>query len=313
MSWFVGSLASWSIHPLAERTNQRTNQLTSQRKTRFMSTNTPSDQLRILIIGAHPDDPDYSAGGTAALYAHNGHIVKMVSLTNGDAGHHEMGGAPLAWRRREEAAAAGAQLGAEYITLDIHDGALLPTLENRNTVIALIREFQPDLITVHRPNDYHPDHRYTSQLVQDASYMVTVPNVVSHVPHLRKMPVIVYTWDHFQKPYSFQPTVVVAIDETVEQKVDALHCHTSQMYEWLPYNGRYLHEVPADPSARRAWLRQRQEMRLQHQANLYRAQLIERYGEERGRAIQYAESFEACEYGTPLDEENCQRLFPVFD
>ncbi|MEZ4674255.1 MAG: PIG-L family deacetylase [Caldilineaceae bacterium] len=277
-----------------------------------MSNQLIKNPLRILIIGAHPDDPDYSAGGTAALYAGHGHTVKLVSLTNGDAGHHEEGGAPLAWRRRQEAAAAGAQLGVEYITLDIHDGALLPTLDNRNTVIALIREFQPDLITIHRPNDYHPDHRYASQLVQDASYMVTVPNVVSHVPHLRTMPVIVHSWDHFQKPYPFQPDVVVAIDEVVEQKVDALHCHTSQMYEWLPYNGRYLEEVPAELSARRSWLRQRQDARLRYQADLYRSRLIELYGEAHGQAVKYAESFEACEYGTPLTAENRQRLFPFF-
>ncbi len=278
-----------------------------------MLSQSTTDPLRILIIGAHPDDPDYSAGGTAALYARRGHTVKLVSLTNGDAGHHEEGGAPLAWRRRAEAAAAGAQLGVEYITLDIHDGALLPTLENRDTVIALIRDFQPDLITVHRPNDYHPDHRYASLLVQDASYMVTVPNVVSRVPHLRTMPVIVHTWDHFQKPYPFQPDVVVAIDETVEQKVDALHCHTSQMYEWLPYNGRYLEEVPAELAERRDWLRQRQDARLCRQADLYRIKLIEFYGEARGQTIHYAEAFEACEYGTPLTPENRQRLFPFFD
>jgi len=274
---------------------------------------TETDPLRILIIGAHPDDPDYSVGGTAALYASLGHHVKLVSLTNGDAGHHEEKGETLAWRRRHEAAAAGAQLGVDYITLDIHDGTLLPTLENRNQVIALIREFQPDLITVHRPNDYHPDHRYASQLVQDASYMVTVPHVVSHVPHLRTMPVIVHSWDHFQKPHPFQPDVVVSIDETVEQKVSALHCHTSQMYEWLPYNGRYLEEVPTDHSQRRDWLWQHIDARLSRQANLYRSRLIDLYGAERGQAIQYAESFEACEYGTPLTEENLTRLFPFFE
>jgi LmbE family N-acetylglucosaminyl deacetylase len=237
----------------------------------------------------------------------------MVSLTNGDAGHHEQGGAPLAWRRRQEAAASGAVLGVEYITLDIHDGALLPTLENRNTVIAIIREFQPDLITVHRPNDYHPDHRYASQLVQDASYMVTVPNVVSHAPHLRKMPVIVHTWDRFQKPYPFQADVTVAIDDVIEQKVDALHCHTSQMYEWLPYNGRYLEEVPADDAERRAWLRQRLDPRLRRAADLYRDQLLERYGPDKGRQVRYVEAFEVCEYGSPLTEENLKLLFPFFD
>lgn len=270
------------------------------------------NQLNILIFGAHPDDPDFSAGGVAALYARQGHRVKMVSLTNGDAGHHTEGGAPLAWRRRAEAATAGQALGVEYITLDIHDGALLPTLENRHQVIAIIRAFQPDLVMVHRPNDYHPDHRYASQLVQDASYMVTVPNVVSHVPHLRTMPVIVHTWDHFQKPYPFQPDVVVAIDEVIEQKFNALHCHTSQMYEWLPYNGRYLEEVPTSESERRAWLHRRIEPRMRRQADLYRAQLVALYGETQGRQVQYAESFEACEYGAPLTTENRQRLFPFF-
>ena len=143
--------------------------------------------------------------------------------------------------------------------------------------------------------------------------MVTVPNVISHVPHLRTMPVIVHSWDHFQKPYPFRPDVVVAIDETAERKVDALHCHTSQVYEWLPYNGLYLDKVPTEPALRRGWLRQQVEERLARQANLYRDRLIELYGEERGRAIRYAESFEACEYGTPLTAENLHRLFPFFE
>jgi LmbE family N-acetylglucosaminyl deacetylase len=237
----------------------------------------------------------------------------MVSLTNGDAGHHEMGGAPLAWRRRAEAAAAGACLGVEYITLDIHDATLLPTLENRQQVIAVTREFQPDLVMVHRPNDYHPDHRYASQLVQDASYLLTVPNVVSHVPHLRTMPTIVYTWDHFQKPYPFHADVVVDIDEVIEQKLDALHCHTSQVYEWLPYNGRYLDQVPATPDERRAWLGQQFSYRFRQVADLYRDKLIAVYGEERGRRVQHVEAFEACEYGAPLADENRSRLFPFFD
>lgn len=140
--------------------------------------------------------------------------------------------------------------------------------------------------------------------------MVTVPNVVSHVPHLRTMPVIVHTWDHFQKPYPFQPDVVVSIDETIERKFAALHCHTSQVYEWLPYNGRYLEEVPADPDERFQWLRSRYEARLRRVADLYRDRLIERYGAERGRQVQYAEAFEACEYGSPLTADAQAHLFP---
>src|SRR5689334_10381543 len=213
------------------------------------------DRLRVLAFGAHPDDCDFTAGGVGALYTRQGHEVLFVSVTNGDAGHHEMGGARLAQRRRAEAAAAGAAIGIRYEVLDNHDGELLPTLENRRQIISIIRSFRPDLVMTPRPNDYHPDHRYTSQLIQDAAYMVTVPNVCAFAEHLPVDPVIVYVSDTFQRPYPFTPDVVVAIDDVVEQKVDMAACHVSQVYEWLPYNGRYLDQVPADPGARRAWLR----------------------------------------------------------
>lgn len=272
-----------------------------------------NDKLGILIFGAHPDDPDSKAAGVAALYARQGHRVKMISMTNGDAGHYEQGGAPLAWRRRQEAAAAGKALGCEYITLDHHDGELLPTLAVRREVIALIREFKPDLVMTHRPNDYHPDHRYTSQVIQDALYMVTVPNVVSHVPHLSYNPVAVYLWDHFQKPYPFTPEVVVGIDAVIEQKIDALHAHTSQMYEWLAYNRGSLEAVPVGEAERRAWLKETRGDHMRRPAELYRDKLIELYGAEKGRQFEYAEAFEVCEYGAPLTEQNLKRLFPFFD
>src|SRR5579884_6894 len=172
--------------------------------------------LRILVFGAHPDDPDASAGGVAALYGRQGHQVKFVSLTNGDAGHHEIGGVGLARRRYAETQAVANVLGlAEYQVLDNHDGELEPTLANRRQVIRIIREFEPDLILSPRPNDYHPDHRYTSILVQDAAYMVTVPNIVALTDHLRKNPVIAYVSDTFRKPYPFSPDVVVDVTEAM--------------------------------------------------------------------------------------------------
>jgi N-acetylglucosamine malate deacetylase 1 len=255
--------------------------------------------LRLLIIGAHPDDADYHAGGTAALYRAAGHVVKMVSLTNGDAGHQTLRGADLARRRREEARAAGAVIGAEYEVLDNHDGELLPTLENRRQVIRLIRGFRPDLVLTHRPNDYHPDHRYTSQLVQDAAYMVTVPAVVPEAPHLPRDPVIGYLPDHFQKPYPFQPAVAVDVGGVLDQAVAMLDCHRSQFYEWLPYNGGYLDRVPAGDAARREWLGGQARDRLRSWAD----------GPERGGRVEYAEAFEACEYGAPLDGAARERLF----
>lgn len=268
------------------------------------------DGLRILVIGAHPDDCDITAGGTAALYAQRGHVVKMVSLTNGDAGHHEMGGAPLAWRRRQEARAAGACLGVEYVTLDNHDGELSPSLAIRRRLIGIIRAFAPDLVMSSRPWDYHPDHRAAGQLVMDAIYLCTVPNIVSDVPHLRRMPVSVYVADGFQKPYPFEPDVAIDIDPVLEKKLDALHCHTSQVYEWLPYNREELDQVPETEDARRAWLPGHYLPRFERQAEQYRDLLVARYGRERGMAVSAVEAFEGSEYGSPLTVENAKRLFP---
>ena len=265
--------------------------------------------LRLLIIGAHPDDADYAAGGTAALYRAAGHDVRMVSLTNGDAGHHVIAGPALAQRRREEARRSGAVIGAEYHVFDIHDGELEPTLQNRWKVIELIRTYNPDLILTHRPNDYHPDHRYTSQLVQDAAYMITVPPVVPGTPHLMTNPVIAYLPDEFRKPYPFSPTVAVDVGPVLNKIVDMLHCHESQFYEWLPYNVGVADQVPADDAARRAWLKQQIAERLRKQAHRFRATLVQCYGDQRGNAVEYAEAFEPCEYGAPMDESAVRKLF----
>jgi LmbE family N-acetylglucosaminyl deacetylase len=264
--------------------------------------------LRLLIIGAHPDDAEYHAGGLAALYCAAGHVVKMVSLTNGDAGHHILRGPELAVRRKAEAAAAGAVIGAEYDVFDNPDGELLPTLENRRRVIRLIRGFRPDLVLTHRPNDYHPDHRYTSQLVQDAAYLLTVPALVPEVPHLDRDPVIAYLADEFQKPRPFQPTVAIAVDGVVDRLVAMLHCHASQFYEWLPYNGGFADEVPPDHAGRREWLAARVRTRLERWAE--RCQELLRHP---GGLVRYAEAFEACEYGAPLNAAARWRLFPFGD
>lgn len=269
--------------------------------------------LRVLVFGAHPDDCDIKAGGVAALYVQQGHRVKFVSVTNGDAGHHEMGGGPLAQRRYAEAQAAAEIIGIEYELLDNHDGELMPTLENRYQIIRAIREFRPDVIMTHRPNDYHPDHRYTSTLVQDAAYMVTVPNICPLTPHLTKNPVIVYLSDGFMKPYPFTPDVAVGIDAVVEQKIDMLHCHTSQFYEWLPYNSGTLDAVPDGAVVRRAWLAERLLTRFRDTAEKYQDLLNACYGEKVAANIQYAEAFEASEYGSSLTAENIPILFPFFE
>lgn len=267
-------------------------------------------KLRVLVIGAHPDDCDVKAGGVAVLYRQAGHQVRFVSVTNGESGHHRISGAELAAIRRKEAAAAAAVLDIRYDVLSHRDGRLLPTLAARDEIIGLIREYRPDLILTHRPNDYHPDHRYTSQLVCDAAYMVTVPPVVPDVPALRDNPVIAYLSDHFTRPYPFTPTVVVDVEPVIEQVVDALDCHKSQFYEWLPFNHRHEEHVPASPSDRRGWLGERFRQRIAPLAEKYRDLLIATYGQERGQRIRYIEAFEPCEYGSPLTAANCRMLFP---
>jgi LmbE family N-acetylglucosaminyl deacetylase len=269
-----------------------------------------AERLRILIIGAHPDDADIKAGGTAVRWSTLGHVVRLVSLTNGQAGHHAMHGPTLARRRRAEAEAAAAVIGATYDVLDLPDGELDDRLEYRHQVIRLVRSFQPDLLITHRSTDYHPDHRFTGLLVQDASYLLTVPAICPETPHLPAVPVILYFSDAFKKPSRFEPHVVVDIESEFERVVSILHCHQSQFYEWLPYNAGYLDQVPEEETARRAWLAERIERRIRPLADRYRDLVLQTYGEEQGRRVRFIEAFEVSEFGAPLDAEARQRLFP---
>ena len=206
----------------------------------------PARPLRIIVFGAHPDDCELEAAGTAARWAKLGYKVKFVSVTNGDIGHHEMAGAILARRRTAEVKRCAEILGIETEVLDIHDGELLPTLENRRLITRKIREWQADVVISHRPNDYHPDHRYTGILVQDAAFMVIVPSFCPDVPALRKNPVFLYTEDDFKKPNPFEPDVVVPIDPVLEQKVACVDALESQFYEWNPWLFGYLDQVPKE-------------------------------------------------------------------
>lgn len=268
-------------------------------------------KIRMMVVCAHPDDADLMAGGLAVKHAKLGNTVKFVSLTNGNAGHHIIGGKQLAERRYEEAQQAAKIGGFEYQIWDVDDGTLIPSLENRRKLIEQIRDFKPDMVLTHRPNDYHPDHRYTSQLVQDAAYLLTVPNVCSLTRHMDKMPVIAYLYDNFQKPYPFLPDMIVSIDDVIDTKIKMLDSHVSQMYEWLPYNDNNSEPIPEERNARLVWLKNEWNSYLAGVADKYRTQLINRYGEEKGESIKYAEAFEFCEYGSILDKKQIDILFPL--
>lgn len=266
-------------------------------------------KLRIIAIGAHPDDCDIKFGGTAAKLAKAGHAVKFLSVTNGDAGHHEIGGAALAKRRYLETQESARRIGiAEYQVLDNHDGELMPTLEVRRQIIRAIRQWKADIVISPRPNDYHPDHRYTGVLVQDAAYMVVVPNVVADTPPLERNPIFLYYQDGFQKPAPFRPDVVVPIDDVWDTKINGMDAHTSQFYEWLPWVDRRLNEVPKDAAARKKWLSGR---RVQPVNDAVRKTLTEEIGADGTAKVQYVESFELCEYGRRPSLDELRKMFPI--
>ena len=273
-------------------------------------------KLRIIVFGAHPDDPEYKAGGTAAKWTKLGHQVKLVSVTNGDIGHWKMAGGPLALRRKAEAAAADKVLGASSEVLDIHDGELEPTLEHRRTIVRLIRNWRADIVIAHRPWDYHPDHRYVGVLVQDAAYMVTVPFFCPDTPPLKSNPLFLYSSDRFQRPYPFRPDIAVAVDDVFDVKLDAIHQLPSQAYEGgADGNEERLAAVPPaeDVAGRKAWLKKRWAARQADEAERSREALVKWYGPEKGRAVKFAETFEVCEYGRQPSPDEIRKLFPFFN
>lgn len=287
-------------------------------------------QIRAMMIGAHPDDLDFRCGGLAVKYARAGHKVKFLAMCNGSGGHHIMSPKEISERRYKETQRVAEIAGIEYdVWMDSEDCELTASLENRKRLVREIRKFNPDVIFCSRPNDYHPDHRGASQLVQDASYVVIVPHFCPDVPAMKKAPVILHFYDHFQNP-PFEADLMIDVEDAIDEKFEMQAAHESQMFEWLPYTKGTLDQVPADPEERKEWLRQPRiprdgsldmsmftknligspsEYREAAAAVKFRDKLIERYG-EKGKDIYFAEGFSVCEYGAPLTKEAEQELFP---
>jgi LmbE family N-acetylglucosaminyl deacetylase len=256
--------------------------------------------VRVIVFGAHPDDCDLEAGGTAIKFVKMGCKVRFVSMTNGDAGHQSMGGGALAKRRMAEAQEAGRRFGVEYTVIDNHDGELMPTLENRLKVIREIRDWKADIVITHPANDYHPDHRYTSLLVQDASFMVIVPNVAPDTPPLKRNPI--FLWSDFT-----DPDIAFDIDNVADQKIYAASAHVSQFFEWLPWLDGTLDKVPAGEEGRlkfmSSWLTPPNEA--------VRECLKKWYGEQAASKIKNAEAFKIADYSRKPDNEELLKLFPI--
>jgi LmbE family N-acetylglucosaminyl deacetylase len=268
-----------------------------------------SKKLNVVVLGAHPDDADYKVGGTAILLAKAGHRVLFVSITNGQAGHQVLKGKELAEIRKKEAAEAAKRLGITYLVLDNPDGELTASLEVRRQIIKIIREWGADYVIGHRPNDYHPDHRNASVLMQDAAYLVIVPNIVPDVPPLKKNPVFLYMEDRFQKPQAFHPDICVDITSVYEQKIYAMSAHESQYFEWLPWTNGQLDEVPQGKEERLKWLVAGRKPAMSREK---KDCLIKWLGKKKARNCTWAESFEICEYGRQPSDLEIRELLASF-
>jgi N-acetylglucosamine malate deacetylase 1 len=275
------------------------------------STAAQSKPLRVIAFGAHPDDAELKASGVAAMWAAAGAKVKFVAMTNGDVGHFESAGGPLAKRRKAEVAECAKILGIENEVLDIHDGELVPSLENRRTVARLIREWQADIVMGHRPYDYHPDHRYTGVLLDDTAVVVVAPFFVPDTPPTMRNPVYMYYSDGFQDPKPFSPSIVVGIDSVADKKWRCISAMPSQFGDRDSWQARTLPNVPQDDRERASYLLDIVKKRNIAVADQYRDVLVKLYGPERGKKIQYAEAFQLGQYGRQASIEELKKMFPM--
>jgi LmbE family N-acetylglucosaminyl deacetylase len=280
---------------------------------RAASAQTPAArQLHIIAFGAHPDDAELKFAGTAALFAAQGHKVKLVAMTNGDVGHFSQAGGPLAQRRKAEVEACHAKLGVATDVFDIHDGELMPDLETRKKVANVIRDWQADIVLSHRPWDYHPDHRAVGKLAEDAAVVVAAPYFAPYTPPTKGNPIFLFYSDPFKHPYPFDPILAVGIDEVAQKKWDCISALPSQFGDADSWQARYGRDVPADEAGRKAYLLDIVKQRNADVANQYRDLLVKLYGEQKGRAIKYAEAFELNQYGSGATADDLKKMFPTF-
>lgn len=256
--------------------------------------------LRVMVIGAHPDDADVRCSGFARTLVEAGHRVRFVSLVNGDKGHQFMESKDVAVRRHGETRNVIKTLGIEdYIVGDTPDCELQPTLEERKKVTKIIREFGPNIIITHRPNDYHCDHRACATLVQDATYLVGVPLWCPDVPVPDTIPTVFFMGDRFTQPTPFRPDFVIDVSKHEETICRTFACHESQMFEWLvPEHGFKLSDVPPaeDVAGRLAFIRKSALHLVADYAHAFDTAVEKAYP---GRKPKLVEVYEKSEYGRP--------------
>jgi len=268
--------------------------------------------VRVMVIGAHPDDADIVCGCTAARLVAKGCQVKFVSVTDGRMGHHRLSPDETAKTRRAETLEAAKRFGlAGYDIYGYPDCGLIPSYEARCLMARKIREFAPDYIVTHRTCDYHADHRAAGQLVMDARYLLGVPHWCDEVEPQRARPVILYMSDVFTVPRELRPDVMVDADPYVDAFCNGLDAQTSQFYDWLPWDKGVEAEVRAlgdrsDHAKRNAYLLKYWGKRKINDAKRFaaawRAQRPDR------PVPKYMETFEVSEYGRAPTEADLKLL-----
>jgi LmbE family N-acetylglucosaminyl deacetylase len=259
--------------------------------------------LKVMMVGAHPDDCDISTYAITSRMVKAGCSVCFVSMTNGNAGHQTMRGEELAAVRAKEAKASADLLGVDYQILPFDDGRLTPSLEAREALIRLIRRFSPNVIFTNRPCDYHPDHRAAAQLVVDSSYLLGVPAICQDTPPLRFTPTILYWHDNFTDPKPFRPDYARPADQERELLFQIECCHASQFLDWLPWADDRVDLTGKSQEEREAYVRDKLNGQGEAVDELVRQCLIRQYGEEIGNRVRFAESWLVSEYGAPVSGE----------
>jgi len=187
--------------------------------------------MNILAIGAHPDDLEVSCGGTLIRYAREGHKVSMCNVSGGDKGHAVIMPDELVKIRRIEAENAAKVIGADHYTIDGKDGYVeCGDKEIRNQVIEIVRKTRPDVVISHNPDDYMRDHMQTSSLAYDASFVSTLHHLFTESVYTTGFPPVFYM--DTVAGIGFIPTEYVDISDVIEQKLEALACHESQI-KWM--------------------------------------------------------------------------------
>ena len=186
--------------------------------------------MRVLAIGAHPDDIEIYCAGTLAKCVKRGDTVIACHVSSGSLGHVVIQPDELRVIRANEAKKAGSLAGVEVICAGFDDLEIFDTKEARDKIVDIIRYANPDLIITHNPDDYMPDHTAVAKLVFDASFTATLPNYPTKQKTVAKLVPIYY-----MEPaagLNFQPTEYVDITDEMDLKSRMLECHESQVV-WL--------------------------------------------------------------------------------